>query len=75
MAGTYTADIPSLTEAGVDLIFNRSARAQRDNSFPKISTQLTNQKETGIYQTLGALGPAEVRPEGDAFNYDRIQEY
>ncbi len=74
MAGTRVSDIQSMTEAGVDVVFNREAKMPRKKYYSQIVTELQQKKKVGNYHTIGNIGPAEEKDEGDLINFDRIQE-
>jgi phage major head subunit gpT-like protein len=75
MAGTRTSDIDALIVAGIDMIFNRNLQNETRMYYPEICREVTQPKPTGIYQTVGALGGAYVKPEGDSFTYESIRDY
>ncbi|MFA6977435.1 MAG: hypothetical protein WC194_12060 [Mesotoga sp.] len=72
--GTRVIDIQSMTEAGVDLVFNRAAKMPRKTYYSSIVTELSQVKKTGNYHTIGNIGRAEEKDEGDIINFDRIKE-
>ncbi len=71
---TFVADIQSMTEAGVDLVFNRAAKKPRRTYYPNIVTEIPEVKRQGNYFTIGDLSAAAEKPEGDIINFDRIME-
>lgn len=74
MAGTRVSDIQSMTEAGVDMVFNRAAKMPRRKYYPQIVTEITQKKKVGNYHTIGNIGPAEEKIEADIIVFDKIQE-
>ena len=74
MAGTRSSDIPKLIVDGIDVIFNRELSKPIPMEYPSICTELSNEKEVGIYQQLGNIGPAYVIPEGDDFTFSKLEE-
>ena len=62
--GTRVIDIQSMTEAGVDLVFNRAAKMPRKTYYSSIVTELSQVKKTGNYHTIGNIGRAEEKDEG-----------
>lgn len=74
MAATYVSNIESMTEAGVDLVFNRAAKMPRKKYYASIVTEIAQKKKIGNYFTIGDLGAAEEKDEGDVINFDRIEE-
>jgi hypothetical protein len=74
MAGTRVSDITRLTEAGVDMIFNKSAKMPRKKYYTQIVTEKQQTKKIGNYDTIGDIGPAQDHVEADAIVFDRIQE-
>ena len=74
MAGGRVSDIVSMTEAGVDLVFNRAAKMPRRKYYSQIVWEMQQKKRTGNYHTMGDLGPAEEKAEADIINFDRVQE-
>ncbi len=75
MAGTRISDIVRMTEAGVDLVFNRSAKVPAKTYYTSIVTEINMQRRIGSYTTVGNIGPAEEREEADIIKFDRIQQY
>ena len=73
MAGRV-ADIVSMTEAGVDLVFNRAAKMPRKKYYSQIVWEIQQKKRVGNYHTIGDIGPAEEKTEADLINFDRILE-
>ena len=71
---TFVADIQSMTEAGVDLVFNRAAKLPRRQYYKNIVTEISEVKRQGNYFTIGDLSAAAEKPEGDIINFDRIME-
>ena len=74
MAGTRITDIQNMTEAGVDMVFNRVAKMPRRKYYSQIVTEIQQKKKVGNYHTIGNIGPAEEKIEADIIIFDRIQE-
>ena len=74
MAGTVSADIPKFIVDGIDVIFNRELSKPIPMEYPNICMEKRNDKETGIYQQLGNIGPAEKLIEGNEFTFDKVEE-
>lgn len=74
MAGTRISDIQKMTEAGVDVVFNRAAKMPKRKYYGQICTERQEMKQVGSYHTIGDLGAASVKVEADTVNFDRIQE-
>lgn len=73
MAGRVS-DILRMTEDGVDLIFNKTAKTPKRKYYPQIVWEKKNEKRIGKYDTIGALGPAEVKVEGNAYDFDKFDQ-
>ena len=73
MAGR-SSDIQRMTEAGVDLIFNKAVKAPKRKYYPQIVNEIMQEKVIGKYDTLGDMGAAELHGEGDAFNFDKFSQ-
>ena len=74
MADTVSADIPKFIVAGVDVITNRALSNPIAMEYPNICTEKRIDKETGIYNQLGNIGPAEDLVEGNEVTFDKIEE-
>lgn len=74
MAGRVS-DILRMTEAGVDMVFNRSAKMPRRKYYAPIVTEVQQPRKIGSYTTVGDLGPASEKAEGDSISYDKVQDY
>lgn len=74
MAQTRVSDIVRLTQAGVDLVFNRAAKMPRRKYYTQIVHEKQQRKQIGNYVTIGNLGPAGEIPEGDIPMFDKIQQ-
>lgn len=69
-----TSDILRMTEDGVDLIFNKSAKTPQKKYYPNYVWEKKNEKRIGKYDTIGDLGPAETKVEGAAFQFDSFTQ-
>lgn len=74
MATTRLSDIQRMTEAGVDLVFNRAAKMPRKKYYEPIVNVKNQEKKIGNYETMGDIGPAQVKPEADAIIFDKVAE-
>ena len=74
MADTRVSDILNLTEAGVDEVFNRAAKKPRVLEYKPICREVNVGKQIGKYQSIGNIGPAVVKPEGDAVTFRKIEQ-
>jgi len=74
MATGRMSDIPYMTAAGVDLIFNKAAKMPMDKVYPLISNEKSQPKVIGNYHTIGDLGVAAEKPEGSDITYHKIKE-
>ncbi len=74
MAGTRVSDIQKMTEAGVDLVFNRAAKMPRKKYFEPLVHTKNQVKKIGNYHTMGDIGPAQVKNEADAIIFDKVAE-
>ena len=74
MAGTRLSNITKLTTDTADLVFNRAVKAPARKYYTQIVTEVTEPKRIGNYVTVGDLGQAQVKGEGDAIVYDKIQD-
>jgi len=72
---TRISDITRLTQAGVDMVFNRAAKMPRRKYYAQIVTEVQQKRRIGSYNTVGNIGPATEKPEADTLTYDRIQHY
>ena len=72
---TRISDITRLTEAGVDMVFNRAAKMPRRKYYSQIVTEVQQKRRIGSYNTVGNIGPATEKPEADTLTFDRIQHY
>ncbi len=68
------SDIERLTEDGVDMIWNKVVKMPRKVSYPQICTEIKQPKKIGNYDTMGDIGPAGVKPEGDSVNFDSVEQ-
>ena len=73
MAGRVS-DIQRMTEEGVDVIFNKNAKTPQKKYYPQIVWEKKIDKAVGIYDTIGDIGPAEVKVEGNAYNFDNFEQ-
>jgi hypothetical protein len=74
MANTRVSDIQKMTEDGVDLVFNRAAKMPRRKYYAEIVTEKSLPKKIGNYHTIGNIGAAEEKIEGNEVVFDKIQE-
>ncbi|MDD5539431.1 MAG: Mu-like prophage major head subunit gpT family protein [Candidatus Marinimicrobia bacterium] len=74
MATGRISDIPNLILAGISEVFNAALQKQYELMYPAICREVMEEKQTGIYQTIGALGSPRVHREGSAIIYDKIGE-
>ena len=75
MAGTRVADIsPDLVEAVVDELFNAAMQSERRMYYANCVREVTVNKRTGTYLTLGALRPAAERFEADNYDFQRVRQ-
>jgi hypothetical protein len=74
MAGGRISDIQKMTEDGVDLVFNRAAKMPRKKYYEAIVSTKVQRKKIGNYHTMGDMGPAEQKEEGDVILFDKIAE-
>lgn len=70
--GGRVSDITKLTEAGVDVIFNKAVKMPTMKYYPQIVSEKPNQKKIGKYETIGDLSSATEKGEGDAIVFDKI---
>jgi len=68
------SDIQRMTEAGVDLIFNKAAKQATEKYYTAISTEKKLQRRVGSYTTMGDLSAAELKGEGDPIAFDKISQ-
>ena len=73
MAGRVS-DIIRMTEDGVDLIFNKTASTPQKKYYPGYVWEKKNRKRIGKYDTIGDLGPAEIKQEGSAYHFDNFTQ-
>jgi phage major head subunit gpT-like protein len=69
-----SSDIQRLTEAGVDLVFNKAVKAPKRKYYPQIVTEKMQEKVIGKYDTIGDMGPAADHVEGDVFSFDKFSQ-
>ena len=74
MATGRMSDIPYMTAAGVDVVFNRAAKMPMQKYYPQICEEKSQVKVIGNYHTIGDLGAAMLKPEGDDITYRKISE-
>lgn len=74
MANGRMSDITRLTEAGTTLIFDSQAKMPRQKMYPQICKEVKEQKLIGLYDTLGAIGPAAVKVEGNDIPFDSVEQ-
>jgi len=72
MATGRVSDTIRLTEAGVDEVFNRAAKAPSRKYWQAIVNVKPQKKQIGNYVTLGDFTSAEVVAEGDSIIYDKV---
>jgi phage major head subunit gpT-like protein len=74
MANGRKTDIQRMTEAGVDMIFKKTAKMPRKKLYPMICTEVKQPKEIGIYDSMGDITAASIKPEGDAVSFDALEQ-
>lgn len=74
MANGRISDIQRMTEAGVDLVFNRAAKMPKKMYYPQIVTEKQQVKKIGNYDSIGDLSAAQEKIEGDTYVFDSIEE-
>ena len=74
MAGRIS-DITRMTEAGVDVVFNRTVQALTQKRYPLICTEKNLKRRIGSYNTIGDFTAAAIKDEGDTIPYDKVQHY
>ena len=74
MATGRMTDVERMTEAGVDMIFNKAVKMPRKKLYPMISTEKKQPKLIGKYDSLGDLTAAAVKVEGDDIPFDAIEQ-
>lgn len=74
MAETRLSDLGNLIYAGLDAVFNRALLAPRQIYYKNIVKEKQVNKRWGWYETIGTLGAAKEVPEGQAIEFDKIQD-
>lgn len=74
MAETRKSDILRMTEAGVDEVFYGAAKKPRQLEYKAICNEKTKETLIGTYDTIGAIGPAQVTAEGDTVQFRKIMQ-
>lgn len=74
MAIGRVSDIINLTEAGIDEVFNREVSRPRKLEYKNICREVSGDKKIYKHQSIGNLGPAVTKPEGDTITYRKIEE-
>lgn len=73
MAGTRVSDVSPLTLMGISEIFNKAMKRARKIDYVDCVREVSEEKEYGLYQTLGALAPASKKAEGSAITFSKIE--
>lgn len=74
MATGRVSDITRFTEAGTTLIFNSQVKRPMKKLYPEICTEVKETKKVGLYDTIGGIGAAAVKPEGDPVPTDSMDQ-
>lgn len=74
MAETRLSDLGNLIYTGLDEVFNRALQAPRNIYYKNCVREKTVNKKYGWYETVGTLGAATEKKEGDAINFDKVQD-
>lgn len=74
MADTRTSDILKMTEAGVNEVFYAAAKKPRVLEYKNICREVQGDKKICKYESIGAIGPAIEKPEGDTLTYRKISQ-
>lgn len=74
MAGGRISDIQKLTEAGVDLVFNRAAKMPQKKYYEQIVHKKTQKKKVGNYHTMGDMSAAQEKAEAAPIIFDKVTE-
>jgi hypothetical protein len=73
MATTRMADLSNLILAGSDEVFNKAAQAPRVQYWKPLVREVTQEKKTGNYDTIGNLTAAQRHNEESAIVFDKIE--
>lgn len=74
MADTRVSDIARMTEAGVNEVFNAAAKKPRVLEYKPICREVKGDKQICKYDSLGAIGPAVVKAEGDTITFRKLEQ-
>lgn len=74
MAIGRISDTINLTEAGIDEVFNREVTRPRKLEYKNICREVSGDKQIYKHQSIGNLGPAVVKPEGDDIVYSKVEQ-
>lgn len=75
MAGR-TSDIMRMTESGVKIVFNKAVKTPKKKYYPNCVQEIPSQQRMEKYDTIGDIGQAYEKLEGDSFKYDNyVQGY
>jgi hypothetical protein len=73
MPYTDLSAIGQLVYAGIDEVFSTATKVPRKLFYKQIVREKTQKKKYGWYDTIGALGPAELHTEDKPITYDKIE--
>ncbi len=74
MADTRVSDIARMTEAGVNEVFNAAAKKPRVLEYKPICREVKGDKQICKYDSLGAIGPAVIKAEGDTITFRKLEQ-
>lgn len=74
MADTRVSDIARMTEAGVNEVFYAAAKKPRVLEYKPICREVKGDKQICKYDSLGAIGPAVVKAEGDTITFRKLEQ-
>ena len=74
MADTRVSDIARMTEAGVNEVFYASAKKPRVLEYKPICREVKGDKQICKYDSLGAIGPAVTKAEGDTITFRKLEQ-
>jgi len=74
MAETRLSDLGNLIYEGIDLVFNRALQTPRNVYYKNCVIEKPIEKKYGWYETIGTLGAAEEKAEGDVIEFQKISD-
>lgn len=74
MATGTVSDILRMTEAGINEVFDAALKKPRALEYKNICREVKGDKQICKYETMGAIGPAKEKAEGDAITFYGVEQ-